>query len=110
MKKIFIFLLFILFFNTVSAKASDYLSACNTAIDRLKDYGFNFSKFTQSDSKTMITGYYGLGCGYPPNSENMIAIMTSPIRIFVYDAYSLSKGYCVMLTTGQVFKTIIDKC
>ncbi len=108
-------LTFVLIFSnlsifTLNSKADNFddFSACNKAVVKLKDYGFNFQKFT--DSKNIFQAFGALHCGFPPNSNNIIMLMPNPIRIFVVEDAITSQGYCVMLATNRVFKTKQSNC
>ena len=94
--------------NSDIEKRKRYLALCNAGIVKLKSYGFNFESYTSS--KGVININETLFCGFPPNSENMIQVSTNPTRIFVVEAYRTDKGYCVLLHSGQVSKTISSEC
>jgi hypothetical protein len=89
-------------------KREIYLEICNMGIKKLRSHGFNFENFTSS--KHVISVNDTFFCGFPPNSKNMIQVSSNPKRIFVANAYSTGEGYCVILNSGQVFKTISSEC
>ena len=89
-------------------KRKIYMEICNVGIKNLRSHGFNFENFISS--KNVLSINDTVFCGFPPNSKNMIQVSSNPKRIFVVDAYSTGKGYCVMLNSGQVFKTISSEC
>ena len=97
-----------IFTSDLKADNYDDFSACNKAVIKLRDYGFNFQEFT--DSKNIFQAFGALHCGFPPNSKNIIMLMPNPIRIFVVEDAITSQGYCVMLTTNRVFKTRQKNC
>ena len=85
-----------------------YLDICNAGIKNLRTHGFDFENFVSS--KDVINLNDTVFCGFPPKSKNMIQVSVNPMRIFVVDAYRTTKGYCVMLNSGQIYKTISSEC
>jgi hypothetical protein len=61
-------------------------------------------------SSSMFFFISSISCGFPPGFEAMISIRSSPLRIFVTDPGSYSKGSCVFLSTKQMTKTMSHQC
>ena len=105
MKKIIIIFLLTFSFNSYSASMKD---SCNAALSFLKQVGFNFSDY-RSLEPFRLSFFGGVSCGIT-NTGNLIHFYTSPKnRVFVFDEFSVDKGYCVQLT-GRYEKTASDDC
>lgn len=104
MKNLFLIFLLIFSFNSHSATMEDY---CMGALDILNQNGFNFT-YQELDPIFPIMLHNGMYCGRT-TTGNMIHIYPQPDRIFVFDKFSVSNGYCVQ-TNGRYEKTTSDKC
>ena len=86
------------------ATMEDY---CIGALEVLNQNGFNFT-YKELDPFYPIMLHNGMYCG-TTNTGNMIHIYPQPARIFVFDKFSTSYGYCVQ-QNGRYEKTTSSKC
>ena len=106
MKK-FIFFTFIILFSkilfstsVVKADSAENIRLCNKAVDRLNTLGFSYPRYPQNQ-KTYLVPH--LICGMVKGTDEAINILTSPLRLEVYNLIT-GKGYCVNWNTGRITK------